>query len=369
MTMASLGPAKRVLVTGAAGAPALNYVRSLRLAAEPFYLIGVDCSKYSLPAAETDETHLVPGASDPDYISVLNSIIEETGAELLFAQPDAEVRVISEHRDELAAPVFMPRAETVAACHDKWETYQRWHAAGVAVPQTRLVTEPHDVADAVADFGEVWLRPAWGAAGSGAFHTSDAEHARMWLDARGGWGRYTIAEYLTPDSVTWQSIWEDGRLVVAQGRKRLRWEFADRSPAGVTGVTGVGVTVTDETVDAVAMAAIRAVDERPHGIFSVDMTYDRNGFPNPTEINIGRFFTTSLFFSQAGLNMPYIFTKLAFGEEAPGFRNRLNPLEPGLLWVRGMDREPMLLRECEIAQAEAELNARRRGETRRRLSA
>jgi hypothetical protein len=367
--MASLGPAKRILVTGAAGAPALNFIRSLRMAPEPFYLIGVDCNKYGLPAAETDKTHLVPRATEDDYIPAINSIIEETHAGLVFAQPDIEVAVLSRNRSRLAAPVFMPRAETVSLCHDKWESYKRWRDAGLTVPETRLAEDRTDVDESVARFGDVWLRPACGAAGSGAFHTNNADHARMWLEANDGWAKYTIADYLTRDSVTWQSIWHDGRLVVAQGRRRLRWEFADRAPAGVTGVTGVGMTIADSTVDAVAMGAVNAIDDRPNGIFSVDMTYDRNGYPNPTEINIGRFFTTSLFFSQAGLNMPYIFTKLAFGEEPPPLERRVNPLEPGLMWVRGMDREPVIVREREVTSAEGELNERLASELRHRLTA
>jgi carbamoyl-phosphate synthase large subunit len=350
---------RRVLVTGAAGAPALNYVRSLRQAPEPFHLIGVDCSAYHLPTAETDERHLVPGAGDPDYIPVLNDIARETGAELIFAQPDAEIRVLSAQREALAAPALLPRKETVERCLDKFASYNAWREAGVKVPGTRRLNTPRDLAEAFREFGELWLRPAYGAAGNGSYHTTDPHHALMWLDTHEGWGEYTAAEYLSPDSVTWQSIWLDGWLVVAQGRRRLQWEFADRSPTGVTGVTGVGMTIRDATVDRIAMAAVRAVDSHPHGIFSVDMTYDSAGIPNPTEINIGRFFTTSLFFAAAGLNMPYIFTRLALGEEPPRITRRLNPLPPGLLWVRGMDREPRLLRAEDLESAAEELAARR----------
>jgi carbamoyl-phosphate synthase large subunit len=350
---------RRVLVTGAAGAPALNYVRSLRQAPEPFYLIGVDCSRYHLPTAETDERHLVPRASEPDYIPVLNDIAREMRAELIFAQPDAEIRVLSARREELAAPALLPRKETVERCLDKFASYSAWRDAGIKVPGTRHIRTPDDLAAAFRDFGELWLRPAFGAAGNGSYRTSDQRHARMWLDTHQGWGAYTAAEYLSPDSVTWQSIWLDGRLVVGQGRRRLQWEFADRAPTGITGVTGVGMTICDAVVDEVAMAAVRAVDERPHGIFSDDMTYDAAGVPNPTEINIGRFFTTSLFFSTAGLNMPYIFTRLALGEEPPPIARRLNPLPPGLLWVRGMDRAPQLVRAEDVEAAARELAQRR----------
>ena len=349
----------RILVTGAAGAPALNYVRSLRQAPEPFHLIGVDCSAFHLPTAETDERHLVPRADDPDYISVLNDIARESGAELIFAQPDAEIRVLSGRREELAAPTLLPRKETVERCLDKFASYSAWRAAGIKVPGTRRLDTPRNLSGAFREFGELWLRPACGAAGNGSYRTADTRHARMWLDTHDGWGSYTAAEYLSPDSVTWQSVWMDGQLVVAQGRRRLEWEFADRTPTGITGVTGVGMTIRDEDVDAVAMAAVRAVDDNPHGIFSVDMTYDAAGVPNPTEINIGRFFTTSLFFSAAGLNMPYIFTRLALGEEPPAIERKLNPLPPGLLWVRGMDRAPQLVRAEDVESAAQELTARR----------
>jgi carbamoyl-phosphate synthase large subunit len=349
---------KRVLVTGAAGAPALGYVRSLRMAPEPFRFIGVDCNKYQIIAAETDERYLVPRASDPDYIPVLRDLIAETGAEFLFAQPDVEVAVLSRRRDELPVRTFLPSAETVALCQDKYQSFDRWQAAGLPVPETRLLRTETDLRAALSDFGDAWLRAAEGAAGRGSLHTADFEHALTWIDSHDGWGSFTAARYLSPRSVTWQSVWHNGELVVAQGRERLQWEFADRAPSGVTGITGAGITIRDGQVDETAHRAILAIDPRPHGIFAVDMTRDAAGVPNPTEINIGRFFTTTLFFAAAGLNMPYIFTKLAFGEEPPLPGQRINPLEPGLLWLRGMDREPVLARLCQADDVERELSAR-----------
>lgn len=358
----------RVLVTGAGGAPATNYVRSLRLAPEPYHLIGVDCGEYSLPLAETDETHLVPQADDPDYIPVINEIARETGAELIFAQPDVEVGVLSARRDELAAPMFLPARETIERCLDKFSSYAAWRDAGINVPPTRSIDCSEDLEAALGEFGDTWLRPATGSAGNGSYYTSDLRHAKMWLDSHEGWGSYTAAAYLGPDSVTWQSIWVDGELIVAQGRKRLKWELADRSPTGITGVTGVGMTVSDPQIDSVALAAVRAVDARPHGIFSVDMTNDAQDVPNPTEINIGRFFTTSLFFAEAGLNMPHIYTRLALGEEPLPIERKLNPLPPGLLWVRGMDREPRLVRP-DTLKSDADELAERRERSKRETAA
>jgi len=351
------GP-KRILVTGAAGAPALGYVRSLRKSVEKFHLIGVDCDKYRLLAAEADERYLVPRASDPDYVAVLRDLIAETGAQLLFAQPDVEIAVISRHRDKLGVRTFLPSAETIELCQDKYLSFDRWQAAGLPVPETRLLQYETDLRGALVDFGDTWLRAAEGAAGRGSLHTSDYNQAHSWIDSHDGWGTFTAARYLSPRSVTWQSIWHEGELIVAQGRERLQWEFADRGPSGVTGISGAGITVRDALVDETARRAILAIDARPHGIFAVDMTRDSAGFPNPTEINIGRFFTTALFFTFAGLNMPYIYTKLAFGEKPDIPEPRLNPVEPGLLWVRGMDREPLLARVWQADAAERALNER-----------
>jgi carbamoyl-phosphate synthase large subunit len=181
----------------------------------------------------------------------------------------------------------------------------------------------------------------------------------MWIDFSGGWGSFTAAEYLSPQSVTWQSIWNRGELVVAQGRKRLYWEFADRAPSGITGITGGAVTVADAVVDELSQRAVLAIDREPNGIFSVDMTYDKQGQPCLTEINIARFFTTHLFFTRAGLNMPHIFIKLAFGEEPPAVGRKLNPLPSGLAWIRGMDMEPVLTDVSAITEAEEALEALR----------
>ena len=123
-------------------------------------------------------------------------------------------------------------------------------------------------------------------------------------------------------------------------------------------MTGAGVTISDPVIDDIAQKAIHAVDKSPNGIFGVDLTYDEAGIPNPTEINIGRFFTTHLFFTEAGLNMPYIFIKTAYGEHFPRLLKKINPLPDGLVWVRGMDFLPILTDTGKIDYSKKELAER-----------
>ena len=349
---------KRILVGGAGGTPSNNFIRSLRRSGEPFHFIGMTSRKYDLAKAPTEERYLVPPARDPAYREVLWQILTETRPDFFHAQHDFEIEVISEWRDELPVKTFLPDRQTVRLCVDKFLSYERWKAAGLRVPETIDIGSRADLDRAFARFGELWLRFRKGGGGLGALRTSDRSLAERWIEHYEGWGQFSAAECLTPDSVTWMSLWKDGELICAQGRKRLYWEFASRSVAGVTGITGTGVTVSDPEVDRVALAAIQAIDPAPTGIFGVDLTYDANGTPNPTEINIGRFFTTIDFFTAAGLNMPALYLKAAFDEPLPAIEPRVNPLPEGLAWVRGMDCEPVLVPLQDIENWDVELRGR-----------
>ncbi len=350
---------KRILVCGAGGAPATNFVRSLRLAREPFFLAGTDCDSYTLCRAETDVKLLVPKAGGAQYLAVVNQIIDEHRIEFVHIQNDSEIGYLSEQRDALRARLNLPSKETVAVCLDKFASYERWREAGLTVPKTKHISSESDLAEAFDSFGpKLWIRNARGAAGRGALPVAGVQEAVAWINFQKGWGNFVAAERLTDSSVTWMSLWDRGEIVVAQGRKRLYWEFANRAPSGVTGITGAGVTYADPALDEIALAAIRAIDPKPNGIFSVDLTYDVDGVPNPTEINIGRFFTTHLFFSQAGLNMPELFIKLSYGEKLPELAKKINPLKPGLVWVRGVDVEPVLTDVEAIAKHQEELENR-----------
>ena len=335
---------KRILITGAGGSPSTNFVRSLRLSKEKFFIIGADCNEFYLQRAETDRKILIPEADDKLYIPVLKQVIKETRPDLIYSQPDQEISKISRHRDELGVRTFLPEHSTIELCQNKLKSYEAWLDAGIKVPRTVFINNKADLKKAFLKLRKpLWLRAVVShGGGKDSFYTSDFEVASAWIKHTKGWGKFTASEYLSTHTVTWLSIWKDGELIVAQGRKRLYWEFGNRSPSGVTGLTGTGVTVSDKLVDEIAQKVVFAVDKNPNGIFGVDLTYDKQGIPNPTEINIGRFFTTHLFFTEAGLNMPYIFVKLGLDEKIPRLGKKINPLPSGLAWVRGMDFLPIL---------------------------
>ena len=337
---------KKIYLGGAGGAPTNNVIKSLRVSGSE-YLIGASSKPTDLFLADVNERYIVPPATSPGYQVALTNLLRRTKPDFLHFQHDLEIREISRFRDNLlheGMKLYIPSAATIEVCVDKGRSYDIWQAAGLPVPKTIVVTSDDDLKRAFDTLGQkIWLRATVGGGGKGALPTADYEFARLWIDQFDGWGRFTAAEMLTAQSVTWLSLWYEGELVVAQTRRRKSWSFGDRNLSGVTGITGVAETFSDPTVTRTALDAISAIDRRPHGIFGVDMTYAEDGRPNPTEINIGRFFTTVHFFTEAGLNMPRIYVDIGLYGRFPAIPQKVNPLPDGLLWIRGMDTLPKLV--------------------------
>lgn len=347
---------KTILVTGAGGAPAEGVINSLLFADPNEKIIGMGSDPFDLVLSNSNKKYLVHYANSCDYKKEVIKVLSLERPEFVFFINDLETYEISKHREDihqLGTKTYMPKDEVIDTCINKYKSYNKWAQAGIKVPKNKLIKKEHDLKEAfdqLADNdGKIWLRASSiGGGGKGALPTNDYEFAKRWINRYNGWNDFVAAELLTPDTVTWLSIWYHGELVVAQTRIRKSWAHSSRTVSGITGVTKVGQTYSNDIVTTVALDSIRAIDPEPHGIYGVDMGYDKQGFPNPTEINISRFFTTILFFTQAGLNMPKIVRDIALKNEFPSLSKKINPLPDGLFWMRGMDTLPKLMTQKDI---------------------
>jgi len=342
----------KLLIAGAGGAPTENVIKSWLLCDKHEEVVGMGSEPSDLVLSKSHKKYLVPYAVESNYEAQLLKLLNKEKPDLVHFQNDVEILEASKLRDKIQATgtkIYMPEHYVVETCVDKSKSSEIWAQTGVKIPRTINVMTENDLKkafDVLGDAaGKIWLRAAVGGGGRGALPTNDYEFAKKWIDRFNGWGNFTAAELLTENTVTWLSIWYHGELVVAQTRRRKGWNFGNRTVSGVTGVTKVGETFSDPIVDRISQEAILSIDKTPHGIYGVDMTYDKNGIPNPTEINISRFFTTVYFFTQAGLNMPKIFKDIVLYDEFPSLSKKINPLPDGLLWIRGMDTEPLLTTE------------------------
>lgn len=340
---------KKILLAGAGGAPTEGVVYSLQLNPNN-NVIGMGSEPADLILSRVNRKYYVPYANTASYKDKLLNILEKEKPDLVHFQNDLEIFHASLIRDEILSTgtkIFMPEHSVIDTCVHKYKSYRAFLDSGIVVPKNIEIHREDDLKlafDELADDdGKIWLRDSGiGGGGKGALPTNDYAFARSWIKHHDGWGDFIAAEMLTPKTVTWLSIWYEGELILAQTRARDGWTHGNRTISGVTGVTKIGVTCSDRQVTEIAAASVRAVSEKPHGIFGVDMAYNKRGIPNPTEINISRFFTTVRFFTEAGVNFPEVFKQLALGEPLSVKKGVINPLEDGLMWVRGMDRDPLL---------------------------
>lgn len=322
----------------------VNFCRSLRMAGS-YEILSTDTKPYRLMFAVGDKRALLPDPtiSEEAYLAALQAAVSSFAPRLLYAaDTNSEQALLFKHRSLFEEILFLPSHEATVVYEDKWQTYNRAKLAGLPVPETILVRNRNDVDRAIGQWGKIWLRSIHGSGGRNAIVTDDRELAWAWINRSNGWGRFTAAEVLTSRMATWIGLWWNGKLIVGQGRERLHWEYGSLSPTGVTGITGAQKTINDSVLARVAIKLIRSMGFRPHGIVSVDFTYDQSNQPRMTEIQGSRFYSSIFFLAKAGLNFPDLYCRLAIDGSLPIFETRIDPLPPDLLWLKSVDSAPKL---------------------------
>lgn len=338
---------RRILVTGAGGSAAYNFVDALRQDGEHYHVVGTDLKPHHLELIPVERKCLVPPVTEPTYADTINRIIESEKIDLVHPQPDVEVAWYAANRDRINAPVFLPDAAAIELCHDKMTFNARLADRGVSVPRAFHITSKQVLEEALTELLEVqpkvWLRAVRGAGSRASLPINSVYQGDAWIDYwrafRGiDYGDFMASEFLPGPEFAWQSLWYEGELITAQARERIEYIFGNLTPSGQTSSPSVARTVNRADVDEAGAAAVRAVSDRPHGVFCVDMKEGADGAPKVTEINAGRFFTTSNFFAHAGLNMPAMYVELALtGRLSAPPPAQLNPLPDDLYWVRMID--------------------------------
>lgn len=347
-----------VLITGSGGPLGVNLTRSLLASELPLTLYGTEANPYHVYLSLTRETRLIPHSRDRDaYFGALGDLVKEFGIDLIIPSHPVEVRAMSEDRERLApARVFLPPPEVVARGQNKWESYRTWKEQGIPVPQTMLIKDAGDVDKAFDEIesDKLWVRGA-GVPGSGigvaSLPVTEPDHMRMWVEFWKGYGGMIASEFLPGRNLTWLSVWKDGELIASQSRERLEYVIPHVSPSGITGAPAVSRTLQSPQLTELGSRAVRAIMDRPHGAFFIDLKEKEHGDPRITEINAGRFGTTIHFYTEAGFNFPELLLKLAL-DLPPGIDiPQTDPLEEEIYWIRTIDCGPVLVHKKDGADA------------------
>lgn len=314
------------------------------------FLVGTDCNKLSIHFSETDKRVLIPSANSLKYINALNCAIEKFKIEFLHAQPDSEIAVISENRNKIDINMFLPQKKTIKLCHDKFKTNKILKRKNVPVAETIRIRNKNDLKKAFEKIDlPLWIRATKGAGGKGSLLVREGRHAESWVDYWDGWRSFLASEYLSGANFGWDAIFNDGELICCQAKQRLEYALKGASPSGITGTTGVAKSIRKEDINEIAEKAVYAIDQNPCGVFSVDLKESKEKIPCVTEINPGRFLSSSLhFFYTTKCLFPYVYIKLAFGEKVP--TAALKGIDPGVILIRNLDAKPKLLTEKTLTE-------------------
>lgn len=331
---------KRIAILGAGGTAARNFVEAVKLSSNDWQFIGVDINPYMLQLSDCEEKII---HYDP-YLE----FCENLNIDFVHAQPDEQVKILAfttfsyangGQDTPMKARTFLPRESEIAYCQDKMKSHEILQTNRVPVPELWPIEK---IEHAIALYGRVWLRASIGAGSKAALPVSNILQVEGWLDYWGKETKFMVSEFLPGKEYAYQVIFYEGQIICDQARERIEYLGAAQSPSGQTSSPSVARTVSREDVYDIGEKAIRAISQYPHGVFGVDMKENGNGVPCVTEINAGRFYTTSNFFAHAGLNMPEIYLELGLGifEDRPG---RTDRLPDDLYWIRGVDCKPRLI--------------------------
>jgi len=342
---------KRILVTGSGGIGGVNFIRSLKLFKDEFFIVGTDFNKYYLQFADLNERVISPKHSDPNFISLLNKLIKQHKIEFLHPQPSSEALIISQNIDKFSTKTLLPPPNIIS--NDKLETQKILSKSGILVAKTKTIENYDQIETAFEDLGggPLWIRAKSGAGGNLSLLCTNASEAEYWmklwiLRKKANFNDFMIQQYLPKRNIAWDSFWYDGKLISSFTRERLEYPLKHISPSGITGTPTVSKIIVDDSVNSIGEKAVKLIDKNPNGNYAVDLKEDDDGNWHVTEIDSGKFHTTTplwgyistKFLKQDPLyNLPYLYTMLGLDEiQNPGFLG--NDIYPeGLHILRHID--------------------------------
>ncbi len=313
----------RVLLTAAGTGATNNLVRSLRAARPALSIVGCNDDRFVLKNSAADRNWLTPAPSSRDYSAALGHIVATEQIDVVMPNSDADVQTVARLRHRLACRTFLPSNAVVSLCRDKYRLATYLQRREVAVARTYPVANLRQLSGIFARLAPhrtLWCRIRTGAGSMGATPVRTPTQARYWIaywrEMRGvPASAFTLSEYLPGRDFACQSLWKDGRLVLVKTVERLSYFGGWSRPSGVSSIAALAKTVDEPRVADMAIRAVRALDPRVSGAFSVDLKENGQRVPCVTEINAGRFITMlSLFDFSGKRHMSETYLRLALGE-------------------------------------------------------
>ena len=302
-----------------------------------------------------DKRYLIPASSRPGFSAALRGVIETEKIDLMVPISDSDVRVLSRLRAKIPCRLFLPRRSVIELCQDKCQLAAFLHSRGVPVPASYPITGLAQIGSLfrrLSNRSGIWCRMRAGFGAMGASPVENPKQARNWIrewQEREGIPAtaFMLSEYLPGRDFACQSLWDQGKLVLVKTCERLSYFIPASLPSAVSSVARLAKTVFEPKVVEVCTDAIRALDTKATGVFSLDLKESAAGVPCITEINAGRLSSGTNIFDLTGKhNMAVTYVRLGLGE-AVGIRDEYDVAEDYYM-LRDMDIPPSIFHADEL---------------------
>ncbi len=346
---------RRVLITGAGTGASSNLLRSLRAGDPSLFLVGCYHDRFTLKMSSADRNYLIPAPSRPAFAAALRRIIQTEKIDLLIPNSDSDVRVVSRLRGNIPCQLFLPRKATIELCQDKYKLTAFLRSRGVSVPVTYPVTDAKKIGNLfrlLPGRSRLWCRMRTGYGAMGAVRVESPKQAQNWIRS---WQEmhgtpataFILSEYLPGRDFACQSLWNGGKLILVKTCERLSYFIPASLPSAVSSVARLTKTVFEPRVVEVSTKAVRALDRKATGAFSVDLKENASGIPCITEINAGRLSSGTNILDLTGKhNMAATFVRVALGEPVD-FREEYDVAEDYYM-LRDLDMPPGIFHAEEL---------------------
>lgn len=344
-----------VLLLGCDGNAGMNYAKCLKMGDENVRIIGTGHNKYHLKAAEQSglfEVVLnftdITGAKEYNEV---RKIVKEWDINFVHAQPEEEVAFLCDYGDnDIYGEI---------PCHGK--SYLAVEFFKDKTKVQKLTGQEAYLLDYVNPTFNIWKDDYWLRANNGAgsryaLPVQSWEEAIRWyeyLESRSkveSMADLSIARYLPGREFAVQMFFINGSIYHMQQRERVEHHFARQMISGQSSTPSVAkienrADVYQEALD-IVLNAHDEIGFEPNGIYGVDLRCNENDEPKVTEVNYGRYFTTSDFFATHGVNTPYDELRYATLGIAPEVK--LGAIKDEIYWVRGLDHAPISYTKDEL---------------------
>jgi len=332
---------QNVLVLGSGGNAARNFVSSLRLDSTINVVVGCDISASATKYNNCDYNYIAPRVPK-EKLQFYLDLIKKHSISYIHAQPDQEVKFLAENKNSFNINGSFFNLELCDIFSDKLLCQSIWsEKLGLNYLSSKLTQCTEDMFDTiVSKSGKAWVRAISGAGSRGALPVSTLKQAMNWASY---WEEekglpienFMVSEFLPGKEYAVQTLWWNGELKHLQARERIEYVFARQMPSGQSSTPSIAQIVNSPIVESRAIETVTAIDKKPHGIYCIDLKTNSDNNIIPMEINYGRLFTTSLFFSKVGMNTPVDIIKLSCGED---IQPKISSL-PEVYCYRGLDMQ------------------------------